>query len=143
MPDGISFTFDTAPFKAFLSDRDRRMKQAAMYNVRAGGRVVAAVAKAKAPVLKDRTAQTVRAYRKSKGAVNAPVRGLLKASIKPSRRLRYDGVTWSLKVGPRGPRVHLYAAKQEDRTGFMRDAYAAVESQMKIIAQSTYDKVWR
>ena len=169
MANQIRWKIDTSEFTAFMEDRKIRMRRAAMYNVREGGRVVARAAKEKAPVLKDNRYPTVTAmnrgmrFRAAGGigpfpgqqalAMNpdtgqqsvygGPVRGLLRASIKPSRQLRRIGLdTFALKVGPRGLRVHLYSQKQEDRYYYMEAGFHAVEAQMAIICQRSYARAW-
>jgi hypothetical protein len=57
--------------------------------------------------------------------------------------LQTTGESWSLKIGPRGQRVRLYAGKQEARVGFMRDGYVAVQAAMPAIAKASYERVWR
>lgn len=143
MSDGIDYTVITKPFTDFLDDRQLRMRRAAMFTVRQAGRVVRTAARAKAPVLKDKSVQSIHQRRKSGSTAKGPIRGLLKDSIKPSRRLQFSGETWSLKVGPRGPRVHLYANKEEEAAHYMAAGYDAVVAAMPIIAQLAYDKVWR
>lgn len=153
MPDSIGFKFDTAPFKQFVADRERRMRQAAMYNVREGGRVVKGVAKAKVPVWNDKITahgyltktrgMKLRAYRDGGWQANLPVVGLLRSSIHSAKRLKYDGRTWTLKIGPRGPRAHKYAEKIEHRVPYMADAYAAVSAAMPRISAASYGKVWK
>lgn len=143
MADGVSYTMVTKPFTDFLDDRQAKMRRAAMFTVREGGRVAKAAARGAAPVLRDRSAVRVTAWKRGGRAwSNAPVAGLLRSSITPSRRLQTYGDTWSLKVGPRGARVHLYAKKEEARAHFMAAGFAAVEAAMPAIAQRAYDRVW-
>ena len=119
----ISFKIDTAPYHAWVAERDRRMRRAAMWTVREGGRVVRREARSRAPV----------------------DTGALKKSIAPSRRLTYEQTeeAWSLKVGPRGWRVHLYAAIEEEREGYMEAGYEAAESMMAAVAERAYTKAWK
>ena len=144
MPDQISFKMVTKPTRDFLDDRQKKMERAAMYNVRAAGRVVKQVSRAAAPVLADKAAQRHTVYQRAGVWRNSgpPVRGLLKASIASSRRLQKSGGVWSLKVGPRGPRVHLYSKKIENKKPYMAVGYAAAQAQSAAIAQRTYDRVW-
>lgn len=117
----ISFKIDTAPYHAWVAERDRRMRRAAMWTVREGGRVVRREARSRAPVLT----------------------GALRKSIAPSRRLIEQRDAWSLKVGPRGQRVHLYAGKEEEREGYMAAGYAAAETMMAAVAERAYTKAWK
>lgn len=138
-----------------MNERQAGMAKVAQMNVRAGARIVAATAQANAPVLGDKSAITIRAWNKAVKAAgrpgagptvgpgSRPVRGLLKASIKPSKKLKFDGEAWSAKVGPRGGRVHLYGKKQENRYHYMEAGYRDVSKQMTAIAQASYDKVWK
>ena len=142
MPDGIDFRFDTSGFKRFAADRERRMPRAAMYAVREAGRVTRRAAAAKAPILKDRTAATVRQVKRGEASTDRPVRGLLKASIKASKAVRQGPASYSLKVGPRGERVHLYAGKQEERYGYMRAGEDAGKAMLAVIAQRAFGRAW-
>lgn len=155
MADSITFKLDAGRFHQAIGDRQRRMPNAARWAVREAGRVTKRAARAKAPVLKDKTVTAAGVARGARfrkagnigpvpSADTGPVRGLLKASIAPSRRLKQVGDSeFSLKVGPRGPRVHLYAQKEERRAGYMAAAEAAARAEMGRIAQQAFDRVWR
>lgn len=143
MIDDIKFHFDLAPFHQWMNDRQIRMERAAMWTVREGGRVVKREARANAPVLSDTSAIRYRAWRKGGGQESGPVVGLLKNSIRPARRLTRDGPFWTLKVGPRGQRVHLYAGKEEEREGYMEAGYQAAEAMMAAVAEDSYGRVWK
>lgn len=120
MADGVSFSMITAPFHAAIAERQVKMRRAAMWTVREGGRVVRRAAQADAPVLS----------------------GALRKSIRPGR-MRQDGGYWTLKIGPRGQRVHLYAGKEEERAAYMDAGYRALESSMTAIAEAAYARVWK
>lgn len=144
MADSISFDIVTAPFVKWADEREVRMRKAAMWTVREGGRVVKLAARAKAPVLKDRSAVHYRTWKKGGGGGGSrPVAGLLRNSISPARRLTEVGPYWQLKVGPRGPRVHLYAQKEEQRAHFMQAGYAAAQVMMVAASQQAYDRAWK
>lgn len=84
----------TAPFRAAMADIDKASRRAAMWAVRESAR------------------QTGRAAKKY-----APVKtGAYKKSIRSSKRFtsRKDG-EYQVAIGPRGPKVHLYAQKVEEQ----------------------------
>jgi hypothetical protein len=155
MADGISFKMVTAPFHAAIKQRQARMPGAARFAVREGGRVARKAARAKAPVLADKTAVSAGAYQRAfkqrklgtAGPIQGeggPVRGLLRASITPSRNLKSLGSSeFSLKVGPRGPRAHLYAQKEERKHGYMAAGDEAAKAAMAAIAAAAFNRVWR
>ena len=155
MADGIDFKMLTEPVTEFLAERRKRMPRAAMYAVREGGREVKKAAKAKTPVLSDKSVVTAAAYRRAykqrKAGVQGPirgeggpVRGLLRQSISSSRRLKQLGPSeFSVVVAPRGPRAHLYAQKIEEQAHYMAAGAAAGEAALGEIAQRAYDRVWK
>jgi hypothetical protein len=144
MADGLSFKMVTAPLDKALAEREIRMRRAAMWTVREGARVVTRAARAKAPVLGGGSgAAGYRAWRQSGASGTGPVPGLLKNSIRPARRLHQSGSSWSVRVGPRGTRAHLYAAKEELREGYMEAGFHAAEAMMAAVSASAYGKVWR
>lgn len=105
---------------------DKRVDRGTMWALRETGRLLGRRARAAAPV-----------YRGQAVGVES---GLLKRSIKSSRRIKKFDRTQSLKVGPRGERVHLYAQKAEQQTGFMRKAYAEVAPAMAEIHARSWRK---
>ena len=155
MADGIEFKMITEPFQAAIAERQKRMPRAAMWAVREAGREVRRTAKARTPVLADRSVSTAAAYRRAykarkqgvQGPIRGeggPVRGLLRQSITASRNLKQLGPSeYSLKVGPRGPRAHLYAKKIEDRAGYMAAGEVAGRETLAAVAQQAFDKVWK
>lgn len=157
MADHISFDMVTKPFDDGLAYQQKTMRRAAMYSLRETGRVVAREAKSRAPVLSDKSATTVAQMRRDikfrnagqigpvrGGKGSGPLRGLLKASIRPSRQLKPAGLeAWKFTVGPRGARVHLYAGKIERSQPFMAPARAAAEVQATAIAWKVYYRVWK
>ena len=155
MADGIEFKMITEPFTAGIADRQKRMPRAAMWAVREAGRAVKITAKAKTPVLADKSVTSASAYRRAykqrkKGVQGpiagegGPVRGLLRQSITASRNLKQLGPSeFSLKVGPRGPRAHLYAKKIEDRAGYMAAGEIAGRSTLAVVSQQAFDRVWK
>jgi hypothetical protein len=150
MADGISFSMVTDGFRKGLDQRQARIPSASMWALRAAGRVTARAAKAAAPVLKDKTVSSHRQLQQQRrqgvdvsAAYGRPVPGLLKASIAPSRRLQRVGDGWSLKVGPRGERVHLYSAKIEEQVDYMEQGRIAAEASLKVYAEQAIGRVWR
>lgn len=104
---------------------DKRVDKGTMWALRETGRLLARRARAAAPV-----------YKGDRDDVES---GLLKKSIKSSRRIKKSGRVQSLKIGPRGERVHLYAGKAEVATGFMHKAYVEVTPAMSEI----HARAWR
>jgi hypothetical protein len=158
MADGVSFKMVTEQFTKALDDRQRRMPGAAMWAVREAGRVAKKTARAQTPVLKDKQAASVAQMRKDRkfhaaggvgptktgGTADRPIRGLLRASIGPSKNVKRLGPhEVSLKVGPRGERTHLYAAKIEKRAHMMAAGEAAAQAAMKGIAERAFARVWK
>lgn len=138
----MSIRVITEPFKAAVDDRKKRVDRASMYAVRATARAAKQNARRAAPVYRGDNAVRVSTVKKArKAGVNLRgeklgkgemvegagqvVAGLLRDSISSSRRLRKIGGSYAVTVGPRGPRVHLYAAKIEDQAHFMARGYAA------------------
>lgn len=143
MADGFEFKMVTEPFMKWADERQVRMERAAMWTVREGGRVVKREARTRAPVLSDSSAIKYRAWRSGGGQESGPVVGLLRNSISPARRLRREGPYWTLKVGPRGFRVHKYAGKEEDREHYMEAGYGAAEAMITAVALDAYGRVWK
>jgi hypothetical protein len=98
--------------QADFAEMDRAADRASMYALRQTGRVVKQEGRKRARVYQGPPTKGV-------------VKGALKNSISSSKRLRRapDG-TRALTVGPRGPRVHLYAQKIDRLDPFMGPAYS-------------------
>ena len=151
MPDGISISAFTAPAVNGIRNRQAKMPRAAMWALRQAGRAVRREARLAAPVLRAKgvatQSQLVRrrkAGENVRAAYDKPVPGLLKASIAPSRHVKQTGLhTYQLKVGPRGQRVHLYAAKQEKKYGYMARGEAAGEAAIELASVQAFNRVWR
>jgi hypothetical protein len=155
--DEIIFKVTAGPALEAIKNREARMKRAALYSLRATGRVAKTEARRHAPVLKDPTGSYAKAgaYKRAWAARKAgaagpiageggPIVGLLKQSISSSRRIKtIGGMEFSLKVGPRGPRAHLYAAKEEVLSPYMRYGHEAATAGAAAIWASTVSKVWR
>jgi hypothetical protein len=123
--DSLSVKMVTEPFAKGARDMSRRVDRASMWAVREAGRRLKREAMKRAP-------------RKS---------GALRSSVHSSRRFKQsmDG-SYAIKVGPRGgirnpqgASAHLYAAKQEDRTHFMHDAYEATVPELSAM----HAKAWQ
>lgn len=152
MADGFSFSILTKPTTDAFSTINRKVDRSSMWAVREAGRLVKTTAKAKAPVYKGgvkvsavkrarRAGLTLSGEQLRKGQTvegNQVVSGLLRDSIASSKRLKQQGDTYSVVVGPRGPRVHLYASKIEARTHFMSAAYATVVA----AARDIHERAW-
>lgn len=122
MPDGFSYVMrGVKEVKDALDVRQAKMERGALWALRETGRVAARAAKATAPVYKGKDAITQKAHRAGGAGFNAPVKGLLRSSIKPARKVNgYGGAgMMSLTVGPTGARVQLYRAKIEGDRKFM------------------------
>lgn len=150
MADGISFSMKTDQFTSFIGDRASRMNRAAMWVVREAGRTGRKAAVVAAPILVDKSKQSHRQLqrRKRQGedvlhAYQSAVPGLLKASIKSTRAMNVGAGSFSIKVGPVGSRVHLYAGKEEERRAYMDAGKAAAEAAAQAIANQAFGKVWR
>jgi hypothetical protein len=144
----------TQPFVDGVTDLKKRTDRATMWALREVGRQVKREAKKRAPVYRGRSGARVqfknyaqfRRFQKTTGykgsiANSVVVPGLLKNSISSSRRLQSVKTgEYSLKVGPRGQRTHLYAPKMEGRDRFMRDAYGAVTPTMGATAAKAWGK---
>lgn len=151
MADHIDFRMFTEPFFRMVADRERRMPNAARWAVREGGRVARRTARTRAPILKDKTVASHRQLQRRRkqgedvaAAYDKPVPGLLRASITPSKNLKQHGdAEFSLKVGPRGQRVHLYAQKIERQSHYMAAGEAAAKLEMERIARTAFERVWR
>lgn len=118
-----------------LRDLDKKADKATMWATREVGRDVKRVARRNAPVYNPTARTTLHGPSKPKAGV---VPGLLRDSIRPSRRLKRVKDGWVLKVGPRGARVHLYAQKAEKSKPYMAPAYAYAVGR----ARMTYERGW-
>jgi hypothetical protein len=131
MADGFSASMTGIPqLKAALDAKQARMEKGALWALRQTGRIAATAAKLDAPVYKGSGALTQKAFRADrKGAgINTPIKGLLRAQIKPSRRITSAAGVMYMSVGPRGPRVRLYASKVEAQKPYMEAGRAAAEA---------------
>jgi hypothetical protein len=117
---------------------DRRVDRATMWTIREVGRRIKRSARKKAPVYRgpDRIWSV-------DGQTFPTIRGELRDSIHSSKRLRRIPGGYSLKVGPRGGHVHLYAEQQNERTGFMDDAFAEAQPLITAIAEQAYQRATR
>lgn len=126
---------------------ERRTNRATMWAVREAGRTTAKVARRAAPVYRGATTGG-KVQRKGAlgpaGNPNAPVAGLLRASIRPARRLiRHGAGEFQLNVAPRGARVHLYSGKIEGRVRYMADGQRAASARMPEIAARAWERAIR
>jgi hypothetical protein len=141
----------TQPFYDAVKAMEARTDRATMWALREVGRQVKKESMKRAPVYKPpqggssgarvnlkmsqfRKFQKATKYRGSI-ASSVVISGLLRGSISSSRKLQSVKTgEYSLKVGPRGQRVHLYAGKAEARTPYMRPAYDVVVPTMGKVA---------
>ena len=141
----------TKPLFDAMADMEKRTDRATMWAVREVGRQMKKEAMRRAPVYKGRSGARVqlkmsqfRKFQKAtkyRGSVanSVVISGLLKGSISSSRRLQSVKTgEYSLKVGPRGQRVHLYAGKAEERQPYMRPAYDEVALKMGEVAAGAW-----
>lgn len=141
-----------------MEARTKATDRGSMYVVREAGRVAKRAARKAAPVYGGKGVNIRDVKKARKAGVNLAgaklgkrervegnqiVVGLLRDSIGSSRRLVKVGGTYVNKVGPRGPRVHLYARKIEVQSGYMKAAYEAVARQMPQIAEKALTKATR
>jgi hypothetical protein len=135
MRDGVSFHMVLEPALRDMREMQRRTDRATMQGLRAVARKVGQEARRRAPVY----AGPARIVNYGDGHSGPMVPGELKRSIRSSRRLvRHGPGDYSLKVGPRGGHVHLYAAKQGALTPFMHPAYEVA----KASAEAIHAKAW-
>ena len=155
MTDTVSFTMDTRQFDEMAEGTVKANHKATMYAMRATGRYMVRIAKAKAPVYKG---TDPRAMAES---------GNLRRSIANAKRLENAGETYTLKVGPFGTKkkgtlvtrtgksrkeggtggqvrgVPLYRGQMEEMYGYMAAAINAGNSAaVKAIYDAAYDKAW-
>jgi hypothetical protein len=142
------------PFLDGVVNMQKRTDRATMWALREVGRQMKRQARARAPVYRGRSGARVqfknfaqfRRFQKAtkyRGSVasSVVVPGLLKNSISSSRRLQSVKTgEYSLKVGPRGQRVHLYAGKVEARTPYMKPAYDEVAARMGAVAAGAWGR---
>jgi hypothetical protein len=135
MADSISVKFDVSGALKELRRIERATDRATMYAIRAGGRRVKTVAKRAAPRYAGKPRMVDVNGRKQ------PIkRGELRAAIGSSKRLKGGHGSYSLKVGPRGEHVRLYAPKQEERAPFMAPAASQVTGEMPAIAEKAWNR---
>lgn len=146
MADEFSLSMLIKPTTDAMTDMAKRTDRATMWALRETGRKVKQEARRQAPVYKGNAGRVnlkysqFRKFQKAtayKGSIsnNVVISGLLKNSISSSRRFRREaGGAYVIKVGPRGQRTHLYAAKIEANTkAYMRPALERVAPQMSAI----------
>jgi hypothetical protein len=151
MADHVHARFVTAQLQRDMAAIERSTDRATMWALREVGRKVKQASKKRAPVYQGpRTTALVTTGPKTPTGKRAygkrvdVVKGELKRSIGSSRRFTKHGPhEYSLRVGPRGGHVHLYAAKQEARNHFMRDAYEQVAPQIRELHAKAWTRAMR
>lgn len=125
---------------------DRRVDRATMWTVREGGRVAGRTARTATPVYKGKGSVSRKQLRTGPSVIRggAPVKGLLRGSIKSGKRLKKTAPgSYAVHVAPRGPRVRLYSQKIEARSHYMETGYRAAISQMTGIAARAWARATR
>ena len=162
MPEGFDYKVFTEPFKKGVTDMVGRVDDATKVAVQDGAKKIRAEAKKRTPVYQGKATfgpggrvmrvsdikKARRAGRVDRGGTglvfgetkSTIIKGLLRDSISAGRVVRGRDGEYSLKVGPRGPRAHLYAAKIEDQAHYMHEAYDEVTPQMPKIAADAWSK---
>lgn len=141
-----SIRVQAANTRKTFDDIGRSTERATMYAVREAGRFVKTVGRREAPVYKGRAGVSRKQASAGRLAVNAnaPVKGLLRSSISSGKSLHRSGVgTYSVRVAPRGERVHLYSQKIEASAHFMAKAHAAVGPELGAIAARSWARAHR
>lgn len=144
MPDAFSLRVHADDLLKDLARIDKQTDRATMWGLREVSRRFRAEAKRRAPVYKGSGA----VKRPKKGGAwdesNNPVSGLLKSSIKGSKQLKKHGPgTYSVVSGPRGPRVHLYAAKVEAKHNFIQSAYEATIAEADTLMAKGWERAMK
>lgn len=153
MPDGISFSLITKPFKDMTVEANRVTDKATMFALRQTGRDAGKVARSKlTPGAGVYSGTDPRAQAES---------GQLRKSIKNSKRLTRTGVgSYSMKVGPFGTKkagssvtrsasgalrgVQLYRGKIEVLFGYMAAGTTYVGTSVaKANFEEAYDKAFQ
>jgi hypothetical protein len=141
-------SWNDSGFKKNLDTINKRVDRATMWALREAGRKVKQEARRNAPVYQGAATLTYRQFKTFqkttgyKGSIgnDVVISGLLKNSISSSKRLKVKTGEYSLKVGPRGQRVHLYAAKAEARHPYMKPGRDAADAQLKAICVKAWGK---
>jgi hypothetical protein len=146
--DRFSASFLTAAFERELRAKAASVARAAQWALRDAGRATQRAARRKVRVYKGPGAVSVASARKvwkSGGTVarSEVVAGLLRDSVRPSRRIIRAGPVLILRVGPRGPRAHLYAAKIDAEDHFMDAGREAGEARLGLAMVEALGRVWR
>lgn len=155
MPE-FSFSVLSRPTIDALKALDKQIDDASKQAVSDAGKQVQRTARALAPVYGGKHAATLRAVKKARRAGvtlsgaklrkgqlvegSKVVAGLLRDGI-TSGRARNTGDGWAVKILPRGPRVHLYAGKEEQREGFMAKAFDVTLPLVRGIHEKAWAKV--
>lgn len=119
-----AITMVTKPTTDALARLQRDVQSANVKAVRAAGLALAAEARRRAPVYQ--------------GPRKDVPKGALRRGIKAGKVRRLANSAASVKVGPRGARVHLYAGKIEELEPYMRTSYTEVASALAVIAGKAY-----
>jgi hypothetical protein len=118
--------------KRDLKDIDRRMDKATMWALRETGRVVKRTASRGAPRYRGP------ARKVTYGGNTMDLQpGMLRKSIRSSKRLKKFGDTWAMSVGPRGY-SRFYAKRMNERHRFMESGMAAGIASHR----SNYERAW-
>lgn len=146
MADSFAVRVIAQPMFDAVADHKKRVDRASMWAIRETGRLVKSTAKRQTPVYRAAGVTKISAIRKTKKAggdvsYDQVISGLLRSSIASARRLTPQlGGGYSVKVGPRGGRVHLYAAKIEAQAAYMRAGHVAAVGRMGEIHAKAWAK---
>lgn len=136
MADGISFHIDASDALAKLAAIDKAADRATMWALREVGRKVKQTSARAAPVYSG----PPRKVSFGDGHSGPIIPRELRRSIGSSKRLGRIAGGYSVRVGPRGGHVHLYAAAQERRTPFMAPGIAAGQAAAEAVFASAWAK---
>lgn len=135
MADTISIKFlGINETRGELARIDRAADRATMWALRTCGRTIKSAARKGAPVYQG----PPRDWWLKKARMGPVIKGELKKSIAPSRRLKRVAGAYQLAVGPRGGHVHIYAAKQEKHHAYMGPAVQVGAAAMPAIAEGAW-----
>ena len=126
MADGISYRLISSPTLEAMKKIEREIQRANVAAVRAAGRELQKEARSNAPVYE--------------GDRKDVPKGRLKKGIKAGRVKKIGATSASVKVGPRGQIVHLYAGTIEAQQPYMSVSYRDAAERLVSISAAAYTK---
>lgn len=137
--DGIFADFKAATVdnvKHTFHEMQRDGERASLWSVREIARRFNRAASKAAPVYRGPARNATYG-----GSLAPVVPGLLKKSFHSSKRVKGLGTgTFTVVAGPRGAQVRYYAAKQNERTGFVKAAYDTAVGEASAIHEKALDR---